>query len=152
MYVTCHRLHHFLSLSSVLYVIFESQWEVITPVLSQLYIPLTLFLKRTSLPMLVKSNENAKRPKVVPTWEIKLWQLWPILKLATKQSILDVNIGILPTIARTTVTDKQKYIDVAKSALSGTIKCLRTRENACWKWTSYYWFRFLTSRLIEVIG
>jgi hypothetical protein len=64
----CHHRCHFLSLSTVLSVTCDTQWEVFKPVLSQCH-----FIHSTSatnsVPMSTKSNENAKRSRVVPTSE-----------------------------------------------------------------------------------
>jgi hypothetical protein len=80
----------------------------------------------------VKSNENAKRPRVVPSLEMKL-----IFTAGFEADKLAVDIGcehrIPPTTIRTNVTDKQKYKDDANSAVPGTIMCLRTRENVLLK-------------------
>jgi hypothetical protein len=75
--------------------------------------------------MSAKSYKNAKKPRVVPTLEMKLKSITD--SEAGKQSInIRREHGIPPTTARTITVDKQKYKDVAKLAVPDTTKCIRT--------------------------
>jgi hypothetical protein len=75
---------------------------------SLLILHLIFFIFATnSVPISAKSNDNAKRPRVVPTLERKLKIIVDFG--ACKRA---VDIGIPPTTARRVVADKQKYKDV----------------------------------------
>ena len=79
--------------------------------------------------MTAKSNEKAKRPRVVPTLETNMKI---IVDFEAGKRAVDIGREhiIPPTTVRTIVADQQIYKDVAKLAVPDTIKCLRTRESA----------------------